>query len=109
MTKGARDASGYSGVRAARLKWLWENQPEFAETLRRDGRTEEYLDEFQRTYDRLMSRLMDPRNPRGACRAAGLTEELKRSDFGEYDRRARNVASIAAEMANHQLVEAPEP
>lgn len=109
MTKGARDASGYSGIRAARLEWLWEHQPEFAEQLRTSNQTEQYLDEFQRTYNALVARLMDPRNPEGACPAAGLSEELKRSDFAEWDRRAGSVPSMAAEMAYHQLVEVPEP
>ena len=109
MTKGALDTSGYGGIRAARLEWLWENQPEFAEQLRKGGQTEQYLDEFEQTYNQLMARLIDPRNPQGACQAAGLSEDLKRSDFAEWDRRASDVPSIAAEMAYRQLVEAPEP
>ena len=107
MPKGARSASGYSGVRAARLEWLWENQPELAEALREDGTTEEYLDRFQQRYSRLVASLLDPQNPQGVCQAAGLSERLKRDDLAEWDRRAQAATSMATEVAYRELVEAP--
>lgn len=109
MTEKAGGATGYSGVRAARLEWLQENQPELVELLRTEGRTESYLDDFQRTYDRQVARLLDPQNQEGVCQAAGLSEDLKACNPAEWDRRAQQATLMATELAFRQLVETPEP
>jgi hypothetical protein len=93
--------AAYSGVRGMRLQFLRDNAPDALRELESKGELDGYMEDFGERFGRRLHE-----NFEGCLASCGVTEDIKGSDPGEWDRRVGRARRMAEELTIHDMVEA---